>query len=66
LLTKADKLSKQAARVTLERVRRELAGLWPDSTAQLFSSLKGEGIDEAARALARFAAPKNKAPAKGE
>ena len=66
LLTKADKLSKQAARVTLDRVRRELAHLWPESTAQLFSSLKGEGIAEAAGALARLAAHKNKAPAKGE
>ena len=66
LLTKTDKLSKQAARTTLERVRRELKDLWPQSTVQLFSSLKGEGVDEAARALARFAAHKNKAPAKGE
>jgi len=66
LLTKADKLSKQAARATLERVRRELKDLWPESTAQLFSSLKGEGIDEAAAAVTRFAAHKNKAPAKGE
>ena len=66
LLTKADKLSKQAARATLDRVRRELAALWPQSTAQLFSSLKGEGVGEAAQAVARFAADKNKAPAKGE
>jgi len=66
LLTKADKLSKQAARETLDRVRRALAQLVPDSTAQLFSSLKGEGVSEATEALARFAAAKNKAPAKGE
>jgi GTP-binding protein len=66
LLTKADKLSKQAARVTLDRVRRELAGLVPESTAQLFSSLKGEGVDEAAGVLARLVAHKNKAPPKGE
>jgi len=66
LLTKADKLSKQAARVTLDRVRRELSQLAPQFTAQLFSSLKGEGIDEAAGTLARLAAAKNKAPAKGE
>jgi hypothetical protein len=47
-------------------VRRELAHLVPQSTAQLFSSLKGEGVDEAAGTLARLAAAKNKAPAKGE
>lgn len=66
LLTKADKLSRQAATATLTRVRGELAGLCPGSTVQLFSSLKREGIDEAARALAHLAAEKNKAPAKGE
>jgi GTP-binding protein len=66
LLTKADKLSKQAARVTLDRVRRELTQLWPQSTVQLFSSLKGEGIEEAVGVLSRLAAHKNKAPPKGE
>ena len=66
LLTKADKLSKQAARMTLDRVRRELTQLWPQSTVQLFSSLKGEGIDEAVGVLSRLAAHKNKAPPKGE
>lgn len=66
LLTKADKLSRQAAAATLLRVRRELALLCPRSTVQLFSSLKREGIDEAAQALAHLAAEKNKAPAKGE
>ena len=66
LLTKSDKLSRQAATATLARVRRELVELCPGSTAQLFSSLKNEGIDEAAQALTRLAAEKNKAPAKGE
>jgi len=66
LLTKSDKLSRQAATATLARVRRDLAQTYPGSTAQLFSSLKNEGIDEAAEALARLAAGKNKAPAKGE
>jgi GTP-binding protein len=66
LLTKSDKLSKQAARATLARVQGRLAQLSPGATAQLFSSLKREGIDEAARILARFAGQKNKAPAKGE
>ena len=66
LLTKADKLSAQAARNTLDRVRRELAALCPGATVQLFSSLKRQGIDEAGQALARLAGGKNKAPAKGE
>ena len=66
LLTKSDKLSKQAARATLARVRRELATLYPGASAQLFSSLKREGIEEAASVLTTLAAGKNKAPAKGE
>jgi len=66
LLTKADKLSKQAAQRTLAQVRRELAELSPGTTVQLFSSLKQEGIPEAASTLTRLAAGKNKAPAKGE
>jgi GTP-binding protein len=66
LLTKADKLSKQAAQRTLAQVRAQARSLNPGMTVQLFSSLKGEGIDEAARTLARLAAEKNKAPAKGE
>ena len=66
LLTKADKLSAQAARNTLDRVRRELATSCPGATAQLFSSLKRTGVEDAAQALARLAAGKNKAPAKGE
>src|SRR4051812_274852 len=40
LLTKSDKLSKQAAKSTLARVRQRLAELFPGATAQLFSSLK--------------------------
>jgi GTP-binding protein len=66
LLTKADKLSAQAARKTLDQVRRELANVCPGATVQLFSSLKRQGINEAADALARLADGKNKAPAKGE
>ena len=66
LLTKSDKLSKQAAQRTLAQVRRELATHYPGATAQLFSSLKREGVDEATAELARLAARKNKAPPKGE
>ena len=66
LLTKSDKLSKQAQQATLARVRRDLGELYPGATAQLFSSLKREGISEAASVLSHLAAGKNKAPAKGE
>ena len=65
LLTKADKLSKQAAQRALGDVRRALAE-WPGTTVQLFSSLKREGLAEAASILMRLAAGKNKAPPKGE
>ena len=66
LLTKSDKISRQAGQQTLAKVRRELQQLCPGSTAQLFSSLKAEGIDEAAAALAQLASRKQNAPAKGE
>jgi GTP-binding protein len=52
LLTKSDKLSRQAARATLDRVRSQLARLHPDCSVQLFSSLKRQGIEEAADRLA--------------
>jgi GTP-binding protein len=66
LLTKADKLSKQAQQGALAQVRRRLAEIYPGATVQLFSSLKREGVEEAASALSALAALKNKAPAKGE
>jgi GTP-binding protein len=66
MLTKADKLSKQAAQQTLATVRRELKQVCPAATVQLFSSLKNEGVSEAAAALSQLLARKQKAPAKGE
>jgi GTP-binding protein len=67
LLTNADKLSRQAARATLDRVRTRLGEIHPGATVQLFSSLKHEGIPAAAERLAALVADaKNKAPAKGE
>jgi len=66
LLTKSDKLSKQAAQNTLAKVRRDLAKIYPGASVQLFSSLKREGIEEAASVLSHLAAGKNKAPPKGE
>ena len=46
LLTKSDKLKRGAAQNTLLAIRRELAPL-NNLSVQLFSSLKGAGIDEA-------------------
>ena len=66
LLTKADKLSKQAAQRALAEVRRGLAAEWPGTSVQLFSAMKREGLPEAASALMRLASAKNKAPPKGE
>jgi GTP-binding protein len=66
LLTKSDKLSKQAQLRALADVRRKLATDYPGTTVQLFSSLKREGLEEAAVTLMRLAADKNKAPPKGE
>lgn len=48
LLTKADKLSRAAAQKALHAVDEELASLSPDFSAQLFSSLKKSGVEEAA------------------
>jgi GTP-binding protein len=47
LLTKADKLSREAGRTVLRRVAGELAGIAGNASVQLFSSLKKTGIDEA-------------------
>jgi GTP-binding protein len=70
LLTKADKLSKEAQRITLRKVSTELSRVAPGSTAQLFSSLKREGISDAAKAIQGamddFRAQKTRAPPKGE
>lgn len=51
LLTKADKLGRQQAAVQLSAVRRELAGLSPNASASLFSSLKRTGIQEAEKII---------------
>ena len=66
LLTKADKLAKQAQQMALAQVRRDLAADYPGTTVQLFSSLKREGLEEAASVLMGLAGRKNKAPPKGE
>jgi GTP-binding protein len=51
LLTKADKLSRQAANQTLLAVRKELTENWDNCTIQLFSSLKKQGVEEAEKII---------------
>lgn len=51
LLTKADKLNFGAAKNTLLKVQRELAEIDVTVTAQLFSSLKKNGVDDVHQVL---------------
>lgn len=51
LLSKSDKLSRQQALATLHTVRRELSEIGPHLSAQLFSSLKKTGVEEAEAVL---------------
>jgi len=76
LLTKADKLSRQDAAQTLRRVGQAIAVFGGQVTAQLFSSLKKSGIEEAEAVIGAWleeqpeesdeTAKKEKPPAKGE
>ena len=52
LLSKSDKLSRQQATLTLNRVRSHLAEHFSQCTVQLFSSLKKIGMEEAERVIA--------------
>ncbi len=54
LLTKADKLSRQAAQRQLTQTRAVLSRLYPAASVQLFSSVTLIGLDEARDALARL------------
>ena len=57
LLTKADKLSREAGRTALKRVAGEVAALVADGSVQLFSSLKKTGVEEAEKALGAWLDP---------
>lgn len=52
LLTKSDKLSRQQATLTLNRVKSHLAEHFSQCTVQLFSSLKKTGTEEAEAVIA--------------
>ena len=54
LLTKSDKLSKQQATLTLNRVKSYLDEHFPGCTVQLFSSFKKLGTEEAERIIAHW------------
>lgn len=54
LLSKADKLSRQASSQTLNTVRKSLTAMGGQLSVQLFSSLKKTGIDEAEEVLGRW------------
>lgn len=57
LLTKADKLSKGEQSLTLKAVKKQLVDGQYNATAQLFSSLKRSGVEEAEKAIARLFTP---------
>ena len=60
LLTKSDKLSRQESTKTLRDVKEFLAEHFPQCTAQLFSSLKKVGMDEAEAVIASWFAQRTK------
>jgi GTP-binding protein len=51
LLTKSDKLNRQQASLALRQVKQALGERYPGATAQLFSSPKHQGIEEAEQAI---------------
>lgn len=57
LLTKSDKLNRQQALATLRAVGKELADIYPGASAQLFSSSKHQGMQEAERAIGHWFEP---------
>ncbi len=59
LLTKSDKLSRQQAVLTLNRVKEQLATHYPDCSVQLFSSLKKAGTDEAEAVIGKWLTKKD-------
>lgn len=62
LLTKSDKLSRNEAMQTLARVRAELGKSWGNCSAQLFSSLKKQGVEEAEQVIGAWLNPHTTTP----
>src|SRR5438552_4974129 len=65
LLTKADKLSREAAQRILRRVEGEIEALAPNTSVQLFSSLKKSGLDREGAVLRGWLATRLPAPPAG-
>jgi GTP-binding protein len=63
LLAKADKLSREAAQKVLRRVEGEIPALAPNTSVQLFSSLKKFGLDQAAAVFRGWLDTRAPAPA---
>ena len=63
LLSKSDKLSRNAANQTLLSVRKELNDGWKNCSVQLFSSLKKQGVEEAEKVIGGWLYPEEKLPA---
>ncbi|HKJ88449.1 MAG TPA: ribosome biogenesis GTP-binding protein YihA/YsxC [Gammaproteobacteria bacterium] len=57
LLTKADKAKKNEARSTLDFLRADLASRFPEVGVQLFSALKGTGVEEVREKLEEWLDP---------
>ncbi len=55
LLNKSDKLSRSAGNKVMAEIKRELSG--DNVSLQLFSALKGTGLDEARQKLADWLYP---------
>ena len=71
LVSKSDKLTRQEAQKTLRNVQVELGNYADNYTAQLFSSSKKQGMDEAEEIIGGWlgikrGSAKKKPPAKGE
>jgi GTP-binding protein len=71
LVSKSDKLTRQEAQKTLRNVQAELGNYADNYTAQLFSSSKKQGMEEAEETIGswlgiRREGTKKKPPAKGE
>ena len=54
LLTKSDKLSNSERALTLRHVIKQMQAANHNVSAQMFSSLKKEGVDEAEKAIERL------------
>ena len=52
LLTKADQLNNSEKRLAIDRARRRAEELGPRASAQLFSALKRQGVEELETTLA--------------